>query len=166
MLTALPALVVRALLLVAAVLVPQLLPAGLPVRLDLVLLVAVAAGLTHGPGTGGLVGLAGGWLLDLVPPGGDPLGATALTHLAAGVLAGAMRPWTRWSPLAYLLATAAGCLVVFGVRGVASAAGIGVTHPEELLGSAVLTLAVGVLLVPALLALETALRGLRDDSHR
>src|SRR5690606_39125734 len=81
--------VTRAVLLLAAVLLPSALPPAsqLP-RADLVLVVVAAAALVHGPTTGLLTGLAGGWLLDLVPPGAEPLGAGALVYAAVGVLLG------------------------------------------------------------------------------
>ena len=67
----LPGVLLRAVLLVVAVLLPSALPAGLA-RPDLVLLVVAAGALLHRPSTGLLVGLAGGWLLDLVPPEPGP----------------------------------------------------------------------------------------------
>ena len=100
-----PGLAVRALLLVSAVLLPSAWPPGLPPA-DLVLLVVAAAALLHGPSTGVLVGLAGGWLVDLVPPGAEPLGATALSYAAAGALLGLARRWAAASPLLPWVATA------------------------------------------------------------
>ena len=73
----LPAVLTRVVLLLIAVLVPVLFPSGMPGRPDLVLLVVAVAALVHGPWTGVLVGLAGGWLVDLVPPGLDLLSARA-----------------------------------------------------------------------------------------
>lgn len=153
----LPAIALRCLALVAAVLVSALLPSGMPARPDLVLLVVVAAGLVRGPDTGALVGLGGGWLVDLVPPGGEPLGAAAVTYLAAGALSGWSRRWVTWSPLVPLLATAAAALVVQAVRGVTAAAGVGVAHPVDLIWAVAMTVLFGVLLVPVLLAVERAL---------
>lgn len=58
---------------------------------DLVLPVVVAGALLRGPTGGALVGLAGGWVVDLVPPGAAVLGTDALLYAAVGLLAGAGR---------------------------------------------------------------------------
>ena len=63
-------------------------PALLP---DLLLPVVVAGALVAGPARGALLGLAAGWLVDLVPPGAVVLGTGALTYAACGLLAGAGR---------------------------------------------------------------------------
>jgi rod shape-determining protein MreD len=65
---------------------------------DLLLPVVVSAGLLSGASRGALVGLAGGWLVDVVPPGSALLGGSALLYAACGLLAGAGRregeaPW-------------------------------------------------------------------------
>ena len=67
-----------ALPLVAAVLVVTLRARGWPVVPDLVLLPVVALALSRGWLAGALLGLAAGWVVDLVPPGGDPLGLPPL----------------------------------------------------------------------------------------
>lgn len=152
-----PGIALRAVLLLAAALVPSMLPDGMPARPDLVLPVVVVAALVHGSRTGALVGLAGGWLLDLVPPGGSPLGAAALTYLAVGLLAGQLRRWASWSPLLPLVATVVGGVVVQVVRGVTAAAGVGVAHPVDLLWALAITLLCSVVLLPPLLALERGL---------
>ena len=58
---------------------------------DLVLVLVVAWALLRGPVAGAAVGLAAGWLLDLVPPGSAHLGVQALTYAAAGAFAGRAR---------------------------------------------------------------------------
>ena len=58
---------------------------------DLVLVVVVAAALSAGSGAGALLGLLGGWLLDLAPPVAEPLGLSALEYAAAGWVAGTAR---------------------------------------------------------------------------
>lgn len=58
---------------------------------DLVLPVVVAGALRTGASRGALLGLAGGWLVDLMPPGSSVLGTAALVYAAAGLLAGAGR---------------------------------------------------------------------------
>jgi rod shape-determining protein MreD len=150
--------VVRALLLLAAVLLPSAWPVGLA-RPDLLLLVVAAAALLHGPTTGLLVGLAGGWLLDLVPPGAEPLGGSALTYAAAGALLGLGRRAVAASPVLPWLATAVAAAAVLAVRGVAAAAGVGRAAPAELAWSWVMTLLVAVLLLPVLLEVERRLTG-------
>lgn len=69
---------------------------------DLVVLVVVGVGLSSGSAVGALVGLCGGWLVDLAPPVAEPLGLSALGYAAAGWVAGRARrraghPW--WWPL-------------------------------------------------------------------
>ena len=150
----LPSVVVRALLLLVAVLVPTLYPTGMPGRPDLVLLVVAAAALLHGPVTGALVGLAGGWLLDLVPPGGEPLGASALRYALAGARIGAARRWAPWSPLVPWVAAVGGAALIQGLRGLVSAAGVGVAHPVDLLWSVVATALFALLLLPVLIGVE------------
>lgn len=88
--------------LLALTLVLALAARGVLAPPDLVLLVVVAAALVSGSRAGAGLGLVGGWLLDLAPPGGEPLGLTALTLGAAGWVAGtahrrAGHPW--WWPV-------------------------------------------------------------------
>lgn len=69
---------------------------------DLVLLVVVGVALSSGSPAGALIGLIGGWLIDLAPPVAEPLGLTALGYAAAGWVAGLARrrsghPW--WWPV-------------------------------------------------------------------
>lgn len=151
-----PGVALRALLLLAAAILPSAWPSGVP-RADLVVLVVAAAALVRGPTTGLLVGLAGGWLLDLVPPGAEPLGASALSYAAVGALLGLARRYAAASPLLPWLATAAGAACVLAVRGVTAAAGVGRVAPSELLWSWLLTLLVSVIVLPVLLAVERRL---------
>ncbi|MGO1167141.1 MAG: rod shape-determining protein MreD [Janibacter sp.] len=94
---------VRLLLLVAALIGMLALGArGVVALPDLVLIVVVAVALTAGSSSGALLGLLGGWLLDLAPPVADPLGLSALGYAAAGWVAGLARrraghPW--WWPV-------------------------------------------------------------------
>lgn len=153
----LPGPVWRAVALVGAVLLPSAFPGGWPARPDLVLLVVVAVALVRGPAAAALTGLAGGWLLDLVPPGSEPLGASALSYLGVGLLAGWLRRFATWSGLLPLVAVLAAAVLVQGIRGVAAAAGIGVAHPVDLAWSVAMTLIGAVVLLPVLLAVERAL---------
>lgn len=154
MISTLPGFLVRAVLLVVAVLVPTLFPSGMPGRPDLVLLVVAAAALMRGPVTGALVGLAGGWLVDLVPPGGEPLGAGALSYALAGALVGAARHWAPASPLVPWVAAVGGAAVIQAVRGLTAAAGVGVAHPVDLAWSVAATALFALLLLPVLIGVE------------
>lgn len=151
-----PGVLLRVLLLLTAVLLPSAWPAGLA-RPDLVILVVAAAALLHRPSTGMLVGLLGGWLLDLVPPGAEPLGAGALTYALVGLLLGLGRGLTVASPLLPWVATGLAAAAVLAVRYVASAAGFGVALPLELVWSWLMTMLVAVLVLPLLMGLERRL---------
>lgn len=154
MISTLPSILTRTVLLVVAVLAPALLPSGMPAPPDFVVLVIAAAALLHGPVTGALAGLAGGWLIDLVPPGGEPLGASALTYAAVGALVGVARRWTPWSPVVPWIAAVGGAVVVQSVRGLTAAAGVGVVHPRDLLWSVAATGLFALLLLPVLIGVE------------
>lgn len=147
---------VRALLLVSGVLVASTWPAG-SARPDLVVLVVVAAAMVRGPVPGLLVGLAGGWLVDLLPPGAEPAGGTALVLAAVGVLVGLLRPAVALSPVVPWVLAVGAAGVPLLVRGVAGAAGFGTARPGDLLTSWAWTAVLALLLVPALLALERRL---------
>lgn len=157
MISRLPGPLWRLLALVAAVLTVPLLPGGLPARPDLVLIVVVAAAVARGPVTGALTGLAGGWLLDLVPPGAGVLGATALVFAAAGAASGYAGRWRAASPLVPWLIVIGAAVLVQGVRGLIAAAGLGVAHPVDLGWSVAITALAAALLVPLLLAVESGL---------
>lgn len=151
-----PGVLLRVLLLVTAVLLPSAWPVGLA-RPDLLLLVVAAVALLHRPSTGMLVGLLGGWLLDLVPPGAEPLGASALTYALVGLLLGLGRRLIVASPLLPWVATGLAAAAVLAVRWVASAAGFGVALTSELVWSWLMTMLVGVLVLPLLMGLEARL---------
>lgn len=153
----LPGVLWRALLLILAVLLPSAWPTGLA-RPDLVILVVVAAALMQGPTTGLLTGLVGGWLLDLVPPGAEPLGASALAYAAVGLACGLSRRYAALSPLVPWLVTALAAGVLLGVRGLAAAAGVGHTVISDLWWTWVMTLLVSVIVLPMLLGAERFLR--------
>jgi rod shape-determining protein MreD len=153
----LPGPVWRLLAVLVGALLPSLLPTGWPARPDVVLLVVVAAGLVGGPATGALTGLAAGWVVDLVPPGAEPLGASALVYLAAGAIGGGLRRYATWSPVLPLVAVLAAACAVQGVRVLASAAGAGTATVPAALWAVGLTLAVGLVLLPLLVVVERAL---------
>lgn len=83
------------------------------VHADLMLLVAICAGIVGGPGTGATVGFVAGLLFDLLLPG--PFGVTALAYLlvgyGSGVAGDAVARPTRWISCGIVaLASAAGTL--------------------------------------------------------
>lgn len=147
---------VRVVLLAAAALVASTWPAG-SARPDLVVLVVSVAALVRGPATGILVGLAGGWLVDLVPPGAAPAGGSALVLAAVGALVGLLRPATALSPLVPWVLAGLAAAVPLLVRGVAAAAGFGTARLPDLLATWGWTAALAVVLVPALLGVERRL---------
>jgi rod shape-determining protein MreD len=146
--------------LVAAVAVATVLPRfGLPVgfRPDLVVLLVAASAVLRGPAHGALIGLAAGWVVDLVPPGGSPLGLTALLYAAAGATAGMAHRTAPRSPLGAFLGLAAATVVVeLGAVCVAilsdGAFDLGAAATRTLT-----TLAVGSVALPALLGVDRAL---------
>jgi rod shape-determining protein MreD len=121
---------------------------------DLVLVVVAASALTHGARTGAALGLLGGWVLDLLPPGGAHLGLTAVTYAVVGGLVGAVR---REGPVAGVWvalvvgAAAAGLEVVRLVMALAVSAPVDVTAA---LVRVVVTGTIGALVVPVVLRLE------------
>lgn len=151
----LPVVLVRGVLLVLAALVtvlPRL--STVSVLPDLVLPVVVAGALLSGPSRGALLGLAAGWLTDLVPPGSAVLGTAALTYAAAGLLAGAGRREGRapWGWVAVVVTASAGVveaarLLAALLAGVPVAWGVAGLH-------LVATAALGVVLVPAMVGAE------------
>ena len=136
---------------VVAARTPVLLP-------DLLLPVVVAGALVGGPVRGALLGLAAGWLVDLVPPGALVLGSGALTYAACGLLAGAGRreglaPWL-WVAVVGALASAV--LVLGGVlTAVLSGSALAPTDAAVRL---VLTALLCAVAVPGLIRAEQRLR--------
>jgi rod shape-determining protein MreD len=125
---------------------------------DLVLPVVVAGALLRGPTGGALLGLAGGWVVDLVPPGAPVLGTDALVYAAVGLLAGAGRregqtsvAWVALVGLAASAAAEAARLVL------ALLSGAGVDWPELVLRTA-LTALLCATAVPVLVRLSHVLR--------
>ncbi|KRB45215.1 MULTISPECIES: hypothetical protein [unclassified Terrabacter] len=146
--------------LVAALLVATLLPRlGAQPRWvpDLVLVAVVATAVLRGPVHGALVGLLAGWVVELVPPVGSPLGLTPLVMMVAGLVAGSFRRTSSRSRLrapAALLA-AAGVLLVGRLGSAVLAEGS--VEVADGLWRLVATVAAGALVLPAFLALDRAL---------
>ena len=115
----------RAVLLLLAAVTSVILAARSPLAVpDLVLPVVVAGALWVGPSRGAVLGLAGGWLVDLMPPGSAVLGTAALLYAAAGLVAGAGRRegstpfgWIATVGLACATVVTAGRLVLATLSG-------------------------------------------------
>lgn len=124
---------------------------------DLALVLVVAWALLRGPVAGAAVGLATGWLLDLVPPGSAHLGVQALTYAAAGALAGRARfEGPVAAPRVALVALGASVVV----EGVGVLGALAVSAPVDLAGVLVqclLTATVAALVVPLVVAAERGL---------
>lgn len=124
---------------------------------DLALVLVVAWALVRGPATGAAVGLATGWLLDLVPPGSEHLGVQALTYAAAGLLAGRARvEGPVAAPRVALVALAASAVV----EGVGVLGALAVRAPVDVAGvlaQCLLTATVAAIVVPLVVAAERGL---------
>ncbi len=143
------ALTARGLLLLVAAVVSVALAARSQLALpDLVLPVVVAGALRSGASRGALLGLAGGWLVDLMPPGSSVLGTAALLYAGAGLLAGAGRREGE-TPFGWVAVVGAACavLVTAGRLVVAALSGAAVEWP--VVGARLgLTVALCAVLVP------------------
>ena len=124
---------------------------------DPVLVLVVAWALLRGPVAGAAAGLAGGWLLDLAPPGAGALGVAALAYAAAGALAGRARTeGPVAAPRVALIAFAAGVLV----EGVALVAAVAANAPVDLVDlgiGALLSATVAGVVVPVVAGMERGL---------
>jgi rod shape-determining protein MreD len=157
------AVTVRGLLLLVAAVASVTLAARSQLALpDLVLPVLVAGAMRTGASRGALLGLAGGWLVDLMPPGSSVLGTAALLYAAAGLLAGAGRREGD-TPFGWVavVGAASALLVTAGRLAVSALSGAPVDWPVT--GTRlVLSAALCAVLVPALVGLEQRLaRGRR-----
>ena len=154
MTTALRIAALVAIALAGAVLVVGLRARGWSAVPELALLPVIAFGLSRGWPAGAALGLAAGWLVDLVPPGGDPLGLTPILYALAGALAGRA---SRVGPVPVRWVA----IVVLGSAAVPIVGRLllGASQGQQLdLATAALTLAsttiAGIVLVPPLLALD------------
>ena len=129
---------------------------------DLVLPVVVAGALRAGPSRGALLGLAGGWLVDLVPPGSVVLGTAALVYAAAGLLAGAGRREGQ-TPFGWIATVGAGAAAVVTTGRLTVAALTGAPVQWPVVGAQVVgTTLLCAVLVPVLVRCEQRLaRGRR-----
>lgn len=153
-------LVRSAAVLAAALLVATVLPRyGVPARFlpDLVVLVVASSAVLRGPVHGALLGLAAGWVVDLMPPGGSPLGLTALLYALAGATAGSLRRTGGRSIVIPLAAVAAGSSVV-ELGGVCVAIlGDGPVDVPNAVTRVLATVLVGVVALPLVLGVDRAL---------
>jgi rod shape-determining protein MreD len=153
----------RGLMLLFAAVASVILAARSQVALpDLVLPVVVAGALRTGASRGALLGLAGGWLVDLMPPGSTVLGSAALLYAAAGLLAGAGRREGQ-APFGWVatVGAAAAVVVTVGRLVVATLDGAAVEWPV-VAAQLALTTVLCALLVPVLVRCEQRLaRGRR-----
>ncbi|MGB3762500.1 MAG: hypothetical protein WA966_04695 [Ornithinimicrobium sp.] len=154
----LPGLGVRFVLLLVAAVAMSMFPLAVPGTPDLVLVVIAGTALMRGPWAGAAMGLAGGWMIDLVPPGAEPLGASALVYLAVGSLLGASRHVVATSPLTLpvlpWVAVAAAALTLLSVRGVAAAAGFGDAAGVDLAWTWLWTMVAAVLFIGPLVWID------------
>jgi rod shape-determining protein MreD len=145
---------------VAALVITTVLPRlGVPSRFvpDLVLIGVVATAVIRGPMHGALVGLAAGWVLELMPPVAKPLGLAALTMMLAGIVAGSFKRSSSRSllrPLAALAVAAAVVLAGECATAVVAEGSVDLTAAVTVLG---LTLGVGLGLLPFLVIVDRAL---------
>jgi rod shape-determining protein MreD len=144
----------------AALVMTTLLPRlGVPARFvpDLVVIGVVASAVVRGPVHGALVGLAAGWVVELIPPVGRPLGLLALTLMLAGIVAGSFRRRSAGSlvrPLAALVVAAA---VVLAGRAASAVVAEGSVDPTTALTALATTVGVGSALLPVLVIVDRAL---------
>ena len=147
-------------LVVAALLTATLLPRlGVPVHWmpDLVLIGVVSTAVVRGPLHGAIVGLAAGWVAELIPPLGSPLGLAALVMMVGGAVAGSFRRPSSHSALRPLVALLAATVVVQAGRLASAAAAEGTVAMGRQLGALVTTLAVGAVALPVFLTVDRAL---------
>ncbi len=146
--------------LVGALLTATLLPRlGVPTAWlpDLVLIGVVSTAVLRGPLHGALVGLVAGWVVELIPPVGHPLGLTPLVMMTGGALAGTFwRPSSRSAlrPFAALLASTVVVLAVRLAAAVVADGSVALRPPLQVLAT---TLLVGLLVLPLLLVFDRAL---------
>lgn len=142
--------------LLTATLVPRL---GVPATWapDLVLIGVVATALLRGPVHGALVGLAAGWVVELVPPAGRPLGLTALAMALAGASAGALGSTSLRLGLRAALAVVGASLVVLATRAAAVAVVEGSWDVSDGLTRLAATAAAALVVLPVLTVVDQAL---------
>jgi rod shape-determining protein MreD len=124
---------------------------------DLVVVGVVATALLRGPTHGALVGLLAGWVVELVPPVGRPLGLTALAMLLAGAAAGALGRSSLRPGLRAALAVVAASLVPLTSRLAVTAAAEGRWDIAAAMASLTATAGVAVVVLPTMILVDRAL---------
>ena len=125
---------------------------------DLVLIGVVATAVLRGPVHGALVGLVAGWVVELVPPVGSPLGLTPLVMMLGGLVGGLFqRVSSRTVGRARRRRSLAAGVVVLLGRVASAIAAEGSVSAADGLGRLASTVAVGLLALPVLLAVDRAL---------
>jgi rod shape-determining protein MreD len=145
---------------VAALLVATVLPRlGVPAEWtpDLVLIGVVATAVLRGPLHGSLVGLAAGWVVELIPPVGRPLGLTALVMMLAGALAGTVGTSSLRVALRASLALVAAALLVGLSRTTAVAVAEGSWDATGALTTTAGTAAAALVVLPVLTLVDHSL---------
>jgi rod shape-determining protein MreD len=140
----------------AATVLPRL---GVPARFrpDLVIIMVAASAVVRGPVHGALVGLAAGWVVDLVPPGGSPLGVTALLYALAGATAGLSHRTASCSLVGAMVGLATATVVVeLGGVGLAIL-GDGTVDAAAAATRTLSTVVVGLAALPVVLGVDRAL---------
>jgi rod shape-determining protein MreD len=141
----------------AALLMVTLTARGIAPVPDLVLPLVVAGALLAGRSRGALLGLAAGWVVDLMPPGSPVLGSAALLYAAVGLVAGAARREGEapmaWLALVVLAASSGAALGRVGLALVATAP----VDLGEVAARWALTTLCAVVAVPLLVRAEHAL---------
>jgi rod shape-determining protein MreD len=142
------------LLLVGAVLTVTLGARHLAPLPDLVLVVVASAALRSGPRVGLAMGLVGGWLLDLLPPGSPVLGTQALLYAVCGLALGlARRPGQVSLVWVVTVVAGAGCGLESVRALIALAQGVPVDAASSL-GRVLATATVALVVVPLVTAVE------------
>ncbi len=121
---------------------------------DLVVVLVVAWALWRGPAAGAVAGLAGGWVVDLVPPGAEVLGVHALTYAAAGLLAGRFRVEGPVAAPRVAVVALGASLVVVGAGVLQALAGRAPVDPVDAGLRCLLTATVAALVVPFVVGAE------------
>lgn len=133
-------------------------------RADVMLVLALGAGLAAGPDRGAIVGFCAGLLVDLLTQ--SPFGLSALTYLLVGYVAGAVTSLnlveTRWfAPAVGLLGGAAG-VVLFSLLGELLGQST-LQTPDLVRITVVVAVTSGLLVVPARRVMTWALARPNED---
>jgi rod shape-determining protein MreD len=106
---------------------------------------------------GALVGLAAGWVVELVPPVAKPLGLAALSLMVAGIVAGSFRSSSSRSLLRPVAALGAAAVVVIAGEGASAVVAEGSVDLTATLSVLAVTVAVGVALLPLMVIVDRTL---------